>query len=104
MMDEDHKQPTSFKLVCVGEEEKVVGLHLIGEGSDEMLQGCEFWFTRPLRAVPSVSSGYPADNSRCRRQDGCDQGGLRLVCRHPPDLVRGACHFALSMSITANLV
>ncbi|WWD20145.1 glutathione-disulfide reductase [Kwoniella shandongensis] len=39
MLDEDHKQPTSYKLVCVGPEEKVVGLHIIGEGSDEMLQG-----------------------------------------------------------------
>jgi glutathione reductase (NADPH) len=39
MMEEKDKQPTAFKLVCVGEEEKVVGLHIIGEGSDEMLQG-----------------------------------------------------------------
>lgn len=39
MLDEDHKQPTSYKLVCQGPEEKVVGLHIIGEGSDEMLQG-----------------------------------------------------------------
>ena len=28
-----------FKLVCVGPEEKVVGLHLVGPGSDEILQG-----------------------------------------------------------------
>lgn len=41
MLDEDHKSPTSYKLICVGKEEKVVGLHLIGDGSDEMLQGCE---------------------------------------------------------------
>ena len=41
MMDEEHKQPTAFKLVCAGDDEKVVGLHIIGEGSDEMLQGCE---------------------------------------------------------------
>ncbi len=41
MLDEDHKQPTSYKLICVKPDEKVVGLHLIGEGSDEMLQGCE---------------------------------------------------------------
>ncbi|KAK1923696.1 hypothetical protein DB88DRAFT_439531 [Papiliotrema laurentii] len=39
MLDEEHKQPTSYKLICAGEEEKVVGLHIIGEGSDEMLQG-----------------------------------------------------------------
>ncbi|XAO25500.1 glutathione-disulfide reductase [Cryptococcus bacillisporus CA1280] len=39
MLDEDHKQPTAYKLICTGPEEKVVGLHIIGEGSDEMLQG-----------------------------------------------------------------
>lgn len=41
MLDEKDKQPTAYKLICHGPEEKVVGLHLIGEGSDEMLQGCE---------------------------------------------------------------
>lgn len=39
MMDPDHKEPTSMKMICAGPEEKVVGLHLIGMGSDEMLQG-----------------------------------------------------------------
>ncbi|GHA68858.1 glutathione-disulfide reductase [Cognatilysobacter bugurensis] len=28
-----------FKLVCVGAERRVVGLHLLGEGADEILQG-----------------------------------------------------------------
>ena len=28
-----------FKLVCVGDDEHVIGLHLIGPGSDEILQG-----------------------------------------------------------------
>lgn len=28
-----------FKLVCVGQEQRVVGLHLLGESSDEILQG-----------------------------------------------------------------
>ncbi|MGB3392580.1 MAG: glutathione-disulfide reductase [Stenotrophomonas sp.] len=30
---------TLFKLVCAGEEETVVGIHLLGEGADEILQG-----------------------------------------------------------------
>lgn len=34
-----HRTPTRMKLVCVGEEEKIVGIHTIGFGSDEMLQG-----------------------------------------------------------------
>jgi glutathione reductase (NADPH) len=39
MVDEHHKEPTAYKLVCVGEEEKVVGVHIIGLGSDEVMQG-----------------------------------------------------------------
>ncbi|KAI9843907.1 MAG: Glutathione reductase [Sclerophora amabilis] len=39
LMEADEKGPTSYKLVCVGPEEKVVGLHIVGAGSSEMLQG-----------------------------------------------------------------
>lgn len=35
----DHRQLVKMKLVTVGEEEKVVGLHAIGYGVDEMIQG-----------------------------------------------------------------
>lgn len=28
-----------FKLVCVGENEKVVGIHILGMGCDEAMQG-----------------------------------------------------------------
>lgn len=34
-----HAVPTVMKLVCIGAQEKVVGCHIIGPGSDEMLQG-----------------------------------------------------------------
>ncbi len=34
-----HRQPCRMKLVCVGKEEKIVGLHGIGFGVDEMIQG-----------------------------------------------------------------
>ncbi|HDR1433282.1 glutathione-disulfide reductase [Pasteurella multocida] len=34
-----HRQPCRMKLVCVGKEEKIVGLHGIGFGIDEMIQG-----------------------------------------------------------------
>jgi len=33
------KVKASMKLVCVGPEERIVGLHVIGAGADEMLQG-----------------------------------------------------------------
>ncbi|GAC1624016.1 MAG: glutathione-disulfide reductase [Nevskia sp.] len=35
----DIKRETRMKLVCVGPEERIVGLHAIGEGVDELLQG-----------------------------------------------------------------
>lgn len=34
-----HRQPCRMKLVCVGNEEKIVGIHGIGYGMDEILQG-----------------------------------------------------------------
>lgn len=39
MMEPEDKGPTSFKLICHGPEEKVVGLHILGAGCSEMLQG-----------------------------------------------------------------
>ena len=33
------KQDSAMKLVCVGPEERVVGVHVIGAGADEMVQG-----------------------------------------------------------------
>lgn len=39
MMKPEDKAPTAYKLICAGPEEKVVGLHIIGLGSGEILQG-----------------------------------------------------------------
>lgn len=35
----EEKEPTAYKLVCTGKDEKVVGMHIIGQGSDEITQG-----------------------------------------------------------------
>lgn len=35
----ERKLPTAMKLVVVGEEERVVGVHVVGLGADELLQG-----------------------------------------------------------------
>ena len=35
----DHPRKTAMKLVTVGEDERVAGCHVIGEGADEMMQG-----------------------------------------------------------------
>jgi glutathione reductase (NADPH) len=37
LADASHR--SLFKLVCVGDEQRVVGIHLLGEGADEILQG-----------------------------------------------------------------
>ncbi|WP_161980913.1 glutathione-disulfide reductase [Streptococcus sp. S784/96/1] len=34
-----HRQPSKMKLVCLGEDEKIIGLYGIGYGVDEMVQG-----------------------------------------------------------------
>lgn len=38
-VEAEDKPKTAMKLICAGEEELVVGLHVIGMGADEMLQG-----------------------------------------------------------------
>ncbi|CAM9460723.1 unnamed protein product [Discosporangium mesarthrocarpum] len=38
-IDPAEKPKSAMKMVCLGEEQKVVGLHAIGEGADEMMQG-----------------------------------------------------------------
>ena len=35
----EQKIPTAMKLIVTGEEEKIVGCHVIGDGADEMMQG-----------------------------------------------------------------
>lgn len=39
MMEQEAKGPTSYKLICEGPNERVVGLHILGLGSGEILQG-----------------------------------------------------------------
>ena len=39
MMEAEEKQPTAYKIIVTGPEEKVVGLHILGQASSEILQG-----------------------------------------------------------------
>ena len=50
------KPVTKYKVVCVGAEERVVGLHMIGMSSDEVLQGF---------AVAMKMGATKADFDRC---------------------------------------
>ena len=34
-----HGTTTAMKLVCAGKEERIVGIHIIGDNADEILQG-----------------------------------------------------------------
>lgn len=34
-----HREPTFMKLICHGKDEKIIGLHILGEAADEILQG-----------------------------------------------------------------
>lgn len=65
MMDPEHKEPTAIKMICAGKEEKVVGLHIIGMGSDEMLQGFALAITMGGASSPffmrSVASVWPSE-------------------------------------------
>lgn len=36
---QEEKAPTAYKLVCQGKDDRVVGVHIIGMGSDEIMQG-----------------------------------------------------------------
>lgn len=38
-IDRDLKPKTALKMVCVLPDQRVVGLHMLGMGSDEMMQG-----------------------------------------------------------------
>ena len=37
--EEKKLQPTEYKLICEGKDEKIVGMHIMGAGSSEMMQG-----------------------------------------------------------------
>jgi hypothetical protein len=80
MLEEKDKQPTSYKLICQGENQKVVGLHIIGEGSDEMLQGCESSSSdddlASKRLLTSLAVVLLRLHSRSGHQDGRYQGRL----------------------------
>lgn len=53
---QEQKPKAYMKMVCVGPEERVVGIHIVGEGADEMLQGF---------AVAVTMGATKADFDRC---------------------------------------
>ena len=82
-VEADDKPKTAMKLICAGENEMVVGLHVIGMGADEMLQGelaiCFCSLSDALWCVHSISLQlvllFPCRFRYCH-EDGCHQGRL----------------------------
>jgi glutathione reductase (NADPH) len=56
-----HAMPTVMKLVCTGDDERVLGLHALGPGVDEMLQGFAVAMRRGLtrRELRSAVAIHP---------------------------------------------
>jgi len=80
-IDEDHREPTAYKLIVVGEEEKVVGVHMVGQGSDEAMQGFGVAVKMGGKSIicgrPALAKGAPATIA-ARKQDFDD-----TVAIHP---------------------
>jgi hypothetical protein len=74
-----------YKIVCAGPEEKVVGLHILGDSSGEMLQ-----------VGSSIElSMIDADWSKgvwCCNQDGRYEEGFRQLCGYTSHECRRDCH------------
>lgn len=58
--DPKHKTPTAYKLVCLLPDEKVLGVHIVGEGSDEIMQ-----FVGVAVKMGGTSSSPPLLSSSC---------------------------------------
>ena len=76
-----HGVTTAMKLVCAGNDEKVVGIHLIGDGVDEMLQGFAV-------AVKMGATKADFDNTIAIHPSSAEE----LVTMKVPDVLHGAHH------------
>lgn len=56
MLPEEHKEPSFMKVIVVGPEEKVVGVHIIGMGCDEIMQGFGVAVKMGGKTVPGMMS------------------------------------------------
>ena len=76
-----HRQPCRMKLVCIGPEEKIVGIHGIGFGMDEMLQGFAVALKMGATKKDFDNTGcHSPDSSRRVRDNALNVKGLRVVC------------------------
>ena len=96
-----HPRATAMKLVTVGDEERVVGCHVIGEGADEMMQGFAVAGedgrakarSRRHRGHPSDERGRARDhamNVRCAMRGWIDAGPAVASVTHLARTLAGA--------------
>jgi glutathione reductase (NADPH) len=64
--EEKSKNLCCYKIVCQGPEERIVGLHIVGDGSDEAMQG--------LGEKRYVTAYIEANSRRYRCEDGRSEG------------------------------
>ena len=64
----EHPRPTAMKLVTLGDDERVIGCHVIGDGADEMMQGF---------AVAVRMGGAQARSGRHRGDPSDERGRAR---------------------------
>lgn len=69
MVPEEHKEPSVYKLICQGPDERVVGVHLIGMGSDEAMQGFGVAVKMGGTHCPMVSSYCSHRRCPARKRD-----------------------------------
>lgn len=99
MMEPEDKGPTAYKIICVGPEEKVVGLHILGQSSAEILQGFGV-------AIKMGATKADFDNCVVRTASVSCEFGLLLTHNlgYPPRLCRGAGHHDLNYPLLAYML
>jgi glutathione reductase (NADPH) len=84
----EHGMTTAMKLVCAGREERIVGIHLVGDGVDEILQGfavavkmgaTKADFDNTIAIHPSSAEELVTLKVSEPQPDGIDADGAALV-------------------------
>jgi len=66
-MEEDHREPTAYKMIVVGEDEGIVGVHMVGQGSDEAMQGFGVAVKMGGKSISSLLPCLPPLKAHSRR-------------------------------------
>ena len=100
------KPISKYKLICAGPEERVVGIHLIGELFDLYAVSVTSYLHSILLYCVCCRHGQRrgAAGLRCGDEDGRNEGRLRRLRGHPSCGSRGAGHHAALGHLRAALL